>query len=127
MIGTNDLKTSFYLTAEEIANSVARLVDEITQSGCATFGTLLVAPPSIFEKGSFARQFFDGAEDKSKQLADYYQQSAKALGCDFFDASEVAAPLLDEGVHLAADQHRALAIAISAKVMTMLSSVACFD
>ncbi len=121
MLGTNDLKSSFGLSAEEVSFSVAELVEEVKGAGCSTSGILLVSPPAIHEQGSFARLFFSGSEEKSKQLAHHYRLRAQELGCEFFDASKVVRTCSREGVHWPVDQHAAMAEAITRKVLDMLS------
>lgn len=122
MLGTNDLKASFGLSAEEVSFSVAKLVEEVKRAGCSTSGILLVSPPAIYEQGSFARLFFSGSQEKSKQLAHYYRLRSKELGCEFFDASQVVSTCSREGVHWPAEQHVAMAEAISSKVLDMIST-----
>ncbi|PWI33360.1 G-D-S-L family lipolytic protein [Vibrio albus] len=119
MLGTNDLKTSFGLSAEDISHSTAKLVEEIQSSGVDGSDILLVAPPPINEKGSFARLFFAGSEEKSRQLAYYYQQRAKELGCHFFDAGKVASACPDEGIHWQTEAHAEMAKAIAPILLNM--------
>lgn len=119
MLGTNDLKASFDLSAEDISYSVAKLVEEIKSAGVEAWNILLVAPPPIHEQGSFARLFFSGKEESSKQLAYYYQQRAKELGCAFFDAGDVAFACPGEGIHWPAEAHAQMAKAVANKVLEM--------
>lgn len=119
MLGTNDLKVSFSLSAEDISYSVTKLVEEIKSAGVEARNILLVAPPAINEQGSFARLFFSGREESSKQLARYYQQRAKELECEFFDAGDVAFVCPEEGIHWQAEAHAEMAKAAAHKVLEM--------
>ncbi|MBS0208297.1 MAG: SGNH/GDSL hydrolase family protein [Planctomycetes bacterium] len=111
MLGTNDLKHRFGLSAGDIAVNITALLSTIQKSGTgpasASPKVLLMSPPHIGPLTGLA-DIFEGAEGKSQQLARHYQQAAAQFNVEFFDvATQVTASPLD-GVHWAADQHTRL-------------------
>ncbi len=123
MLGTNDLKTSFAQSAEDISQNTAKLVREIQQLSIQNKqkapAICLVAPPVISEVGYFGQLFAGGAE-KSKEFAGYYTLRAEELGCEFFDAGSVVNSSPIDGIHWQADQHKKMADEISIKLKEML-------
>lgn len=116
MLGTNDLKHRFSLTAWDIAAGIRRLGEAIRSSGCGPGDTaprlLLIAPAPIQEAGILAEMFLGGGA-KSRALARYIAQVAGDLGAGFFDAGLVAEVDLVDGIHLGADAHRVLGAAMA--------------
>lgn len=124
LLGTNDLKTKFALTAKEVAQSAALLADRAQQyhysSKQQVTKVLLIAPPPIYEVGFYANMYA-GAAVKSIQLAKYYRQYAQQVGCAFFDAATVISSCKEEGVHWQADQHQLLAAALLEIIKEMIA------
>jgi lysophospholipase L1-like esterase len=82
----------------------------------------VIAPPPIqVPRGPIAAKFA-GAADKSAGLADAYRSIATELGCDFFDAASVTSASTVDGVHLDADQHRTLGLALASVVASSLDA-----
>ena len=111
MLGTNDLKHRFAVTAWDIAASAGRLVDIIRSSGAGASGTaprvLLMCPPPLARLDLLAGMFTDGRE-KSRALAPHYAAVARSRGCAFVDAGEVIACSDVDGIHFDAGEHEAL-------------------
>jgi hypothetical protein len=59
---------------------------------------------------------FEGAFEKSRQLADRYSALAKKRGVHFLDAGSVAKSSVAVGFHLDPDAHRAIGQAVAASV-----------
>ncbi len=116
LLGTNDLKKRFSLSAKAIAKSAAELVTKVQQTNSQV---LLIAPPPIHEVGFYAKMYQGGAA-KSLELAKYYERHAQQLGCAFFDAGSVIASCSQEGIHWEADQHQCLADALAPLVKELL-------
>ena len=76
MLGTNDLKRRFDLSASDIAQSAAELAKLAWRFANAPDGShakvLLVAPPAVSTLTEFD-QMFDGAREKSRQFSHYYR------------------------------------------------------
>jgi lysophospholipase L1-like esterase len=119
MLGTNDLKARFAVSARDIAASVGELLQVIRQSGAGPDdgppAALLVAPPPVARLSDFAGMF-EGAGPKSRRLAQYYRLSAEHRGASFLDAGELIVSSDLDGVHLDLDEHRKLGEAIAGRV-----------
>ena len=118
-LGTNDLKPRFPMTAHDISLAIEKLISVIQSSGCGVDGNapeiLLVAPVPITVEGTL-KLVFEGAGEKSRQLAHFYELSADKLGCAFFDAGTVAKTDPIDGVHLNEEAHHAIAHALFSKI-----------
>lgn len=86
MLGTNDLKSRFGLSAADIADGAGVLVDIAQRSETGPDGVapkvLLIAPAPVTRLTAFA-EMFAGSEAKSHQLAAQYQRVATERGCVF--------------------------------------------
>jgi len=122
MLGTNDLKARFGVSALEISQSVQRLVRLVATSGTgpnfASPMILLICPPPIFER-SFLMDVFRGGAEKSKRLAPFYKGVADKCGISFLDAGEIIDSDTIDGIHLSMDSHRALGMAVATKLRNM--------
>jgi len=123
MLGTNDLQSMHPYTAWHAAQGIATLVGAIRQApiepGMPVPPVLIVAPPPILiPRGPIAAKF-TGAADKAVGLADAYRSIASELGCPFFDAGSVTPASAVDGIHLDADQHRTLGLALARFVASL--------
>ncbi|MFP4055636.1 MAG: SGNH/GDSL hydrolase family protein [Candidatus Brocadiia bacterium] len=123
LLGTNDLKKRFSLSAYDIANGAGRLVDAIGASGSGRGGgaprVLLLAPPPTGSLTDFA-EMFEGAGEKSQKFAHHFRRVAEERGCAFLDAGQAVASSEVDGVHLDPEAHQALGLAVAAKVRSLL-------
>ena len=124
MLGTNDFQVMHAHDAWQSAQGIAALVRAIRRApiepGMPVPEILVVAPPAIqTPKGPIAAKF-RGADAKCAGLAAAYEGVARELGCRFFDAGQVTASSRVDGVHLDADQHRALGQALARVVASAL-------
>ena len=119
MLGTNDLKGRFSVSAEDIAMSLERMVRLIRGSDCgpgaAAPQVLLVAPPPILEVGCLAGMFAGGAL-KSQSLAGHVAAAAARQGVGYLDAGQVVQVSKVDGIHYDADAMPALAAAFAAAI-----------
>lgn len=122
MLGTNDCKHRFGLSAFDISEGVAMLVSIILQSGSGINGKapqiLLISPPLIAAAPSKA-DLFSGAEEKSRQLAFHVQQVATNTASHFLDAAKDCSVSPIDGIHLDEAGHLALAQAIAGKINSL--------
>lgn len=123
LLGTNDVQTRFNATPSDISKGAARLV-QVVQNFHHGFmdgppEVLLIAPPPVLEVGPFKDSFI-GGEEKSRQLAHFYELRAKELGCHFLDAAKYIETCKEEGVHWQVDQHEKFAHALADLIPTLL-------
>ena len=125
MLGTNDLKPVYSLGLADIARGMAVLAEAVWEFPwplCAPCPQiLLVSPPSLTDAATcgLLAEFDARSVELSKQLADAYAGVAELEGCDFLDAGKVANVGDFDGVHLDADGHHALGLAVATKLQEM--------
>ncbi|MBI1355402.1 MAG: hydrolase [Acidobacteria bacterium] len=123
MLGTNDLKRRFSVSAFDIGRSVGLLLDIILQSKTGPDGgapqVLLASPPPVTKLSAFA-EMFEGAAEKCTGLPRYYREHAEARGCRFFDAGSVVRASEADGLHLEASDQVRLGEALTPIVRAML-------
>jgi lysophospholipase L1-like esterase len=122
MLGTNDVKSRFGNTADDIVAGLAMLTDmalgpEMTPLH-PKLKVLLICPPPVVETGSLAAEFI-GAAAKSKALAKVASAYAKARNIGFLDAGSVLEVSPTDGIHFEPEGHKALGAAV-AKAITSL-------
>jgi lysophospholipase L1-like esterase len=130
LLGTNDLKTRFGVSAYEIAEGAGLLVDLVRGSrhgprGSAP-GVLLVAPPPIAPvDGLEARDphAFEGAAESwrdavetSRAFAAQYARVARVRQVPFLDAGTWVTSSPDDGIHWPPEGHAALGRAVAERV-----------
>lgn len=112
MLGTNDLKKRFSLSAFDIAEGAGRLVRIILQSQTgnnqAAPRVLLLAPPPIGEMDTIGMEMFEGAHAKAPTLSAQFRRVSEQYGCAFLDTSTFIQPSRIDGLHLEAREHRLL-------------------
>jgi lysophospholipase L1-like esterase len=125
LLGTNDLKHRFGLSAYDIAVNVTALLGVIAQSGSGPDGkappVLLLSPPHVGPLTALA-DIFDGAPEKSRHLARHYRTVAEQTDCHFLDAAEVVTASPVDGVHWDVRAHAALGNCLVTVVAELLSS-----
>ena len=123
MLGTNDLKRRFGLSASDIAQSAAALADIAWRFAHAPDGShaevLLVAPPAVSTLTDFD-QMFEGARVKSRQFSHYYRLAAGWHHLPFFDAGAVIVSSEKDGIHFDAEEHRKLGEALANEVRRLI-------
>ena len=109
MLGTNDLKHDFNLSAEEIADGARQVCRSVIDCEYLVDPPqiLLISPTHIELMTEEEQDIFIGAIEKSRELARHYQVVAEDLGIHFLDASKIVVKTDLDGVHWAADQHKA--------------------
>jgi lysophospholipase L1-like esterase len=124
MLGTNDLKRRFNLSASDIAQSAAELAEMAWRFAQTPDGSrakvLLVAPPSVSTLTEFD-QMFDGAREKSRQFSRYFRLAAGWRHLPFFDAGSVIVSSEKDGIHFDAEEHRKLGEALADEVRRLFA------
>ena len=124
MLGTNDLKKRFSVSAFDIANGAGVLVDIVQKSIAGPDGqapaVLLICPPPVATLVDDFAEMFEGAEEKSRRLAKHYARVAQERGCAFFDAGTVIVSSAIDGIHLEPGEHQKLGKAVAAHVRALV-------
>lgn len=124
LLGTNDLKVRFSVSAYDIAMSAGVLVDVVQKSAAGPHNSaprvLLISPPVVARLTGFA-EMFDDAQPKSRKFAKYYSQVAEQYGCHFLDAAKIVVSSNLDGIHWEASQHCKFGKAVAVQVKEILS------
>jgi len=102
MLGTNDLKTRFSVSAYDISLSVGVLVNTIQSSGFGPGGKapqVLVMSPAPIGKLTHLGGLFSNGVEESYKLAGYYKKIAKLYGCHFIDVGKIIKASELDGIH----------------------------
>jgi lysophospholipase L1-like esterase len=126
MLGSNDMKPAIAGTAVAAMQGMRRLISLVQVNALRDGSTeppavLVVAPPPLCETANaeYAAMFAGGVE-QSKMLASFYADLADETGCGFFDAGSVANATPIDGVHLDAENTRAIGRGLEPIVRMML-------
>jgi lysophospholipase L1-like esterase len=123
MLGTNDLKHRFSLTAYDIAQGAGLLIRMARALADPVEGpapkVLLVAPPPIGALSNYA-EMFSGATETSRRLAEEFDAVAHELNCPFLDLGRVAVSSPIDGIHFDRENHAKIAQAVAEKVRQVL-------
>lgn len=113
MLGTNDCKQRFGLTAKNISDGMKRLVEKAKSIGAwRDQPQILIVAPGPIRKECEASEA--GAEMgicsvKSYELAGYYEKLAQEQGCGFLDAGGIVTMNTIDYMHLDESSHAKLA------------------
>ena len=126
MLGTNDLKSVFGLSAQQIAEGAGVLVNTIQTFTLEKYGCqpkiVLISPPEIgygICSSPFYGSFMEDAIDRSRQFPRYYREVAKRYGCVYLNAAEWIEPSKVDSLHLDPEAHRILAERLSEVIKGM--------
>lgn len=125
MLGTNDLKGRFSVSAMDIARSAMGLAETVKASPCGPDETapkvLVVCPPPLRPlPAPFFAGSFGGGLEKSQQLSQAFVLYGDQVGCDVFDAQHFARSCDLDGIHWEADSHEGLGKALAARVRELI-------
>ena len=124
MLGTNDLKSRFSLSAFDIACGIKPLLEIVAsvapKNGGVKSQTLIVAPPPL-GRLSILADMFEGGNKKSNLFANHYEAIARLYDSHFLNAGEVINSSDTDGIHFDPDQHRLLGEAIATNVQSIFA------
>ena len=119
LLGTNDPKARFAVSALEIALSAERLVAAVRASDAGPDrgapAVLLIALPPILDSGWPAAMFAGGAA-KSAALGAAMAEVAARQGVAFLDAGAVIVSDPLDGIHWSAESHARLGAAVAGTI-----------
>lgn len=123
LLGTNDLKKRFSLSAMDISRGITQLVEVIKKSETGNGGVepkiLLLTPPYITKLSSFSEEFGDSYK-KARELPGYYAQIARDYNCEFLDTSKIIVASDLDGVHPDTGEHLKLGRAVLKRVKEIM-------
>lgn len=126
MLGSNDLKKVFGLSAKEVANGAETLVKVIVEFTELKQGfvpkIILVSPPIIgddIEKSEFGYAFDKTAITRSKEFSREYKGVSDRNGCIFFDAAASVESSKEDSLHLTEDSHAKFAEDLSKVILSL--------
>jgi lysophospholipase L1-like esterase len=123
LLGTNDLKKRFSLSALEISRGVSVLVEIIKKSASGPDGTspkiLLMAPPYLTRINNISEEFKE-SYIISYKLPEYYAKIAEDNNCEFLDTSKIIVASELDGVHPDVEEHLKLGKAVLEKIKNIL-------
>jgi lysophospholipase L1-like esterase len=125
MLGTNDLKPGVAGRAIDARRGMERLVEIVQHHAWPLVmerpEILIVAPPIIVETADpIFSAIYRGSIEESHMLASYYADLADETGCGFYDTASVAVATPLDGVHLDAENTRAIGKGLAPIVRVML-------
>lgn len=126
MLGTNDCKTRFALSASDVAAGVRELANLILASSAGPEGSapkLLVMCPAVLQysrEADYCSSFDDTSNAVSRELPAKFARFTREIGCEYLDLSQVAVSSQKDGIHLDPDQHAKVAAAVKEKVLEIL-------
>lgn len=123
MLGTNDLKKRFSLSAFDIAEGAKVLASTVRNSCAGVNGrapqVLLLAPPPTTTLTDYA-EMFEGAEDKSRKFPIQFARVAREVGCAFLDTSMIIISSPLDGIHFEAGEQKKLGLAVASKIKELM-------
>lgn len=125
-LGANDMKRVIAGSAVAATRGMQRLIQLVRGHNGAWNGgeapaILVVSPPHICETADiFFSAMFAGGIKQSRMLGQFYADLADEEGCGFFDAASVAVTTPVDGVHLDAENSRAIGRGVEPIVRMML-------
>ena len=125
MLGTNDLKNRFSVSATDVSWGIGRLID-LARNESGSFRNsqaeiLVVCPPPFAPmQGMYLEDIFVGGEKKSHELSAAYRKLCEEKGVRVFDAGEVISSSPADGIHLEKEAHAKLGKVLSIEVKKQL-------
>ena len=123
LLGTNDMKKRFSLSAMEIARGIVVLIEVIKKSEAGPRAMapkiLLMAPPYVSKICSFSEEFKD-AYHISQNLPSLYAEIAADYNCEFLDTSKIIVASELDGVHPDVNEHIKLGNVVTERVKEIM-------
>lgn len=123
MLGTNDFKNRFSLSAKDISLAIENLINEIKNSSYGLNDIpphiLLLSPPEI-TKLSELSDILMGANDKREKLAVLLEDIARKHSISFLDTAPITSIDPIDGVHLDLNGHKTISNVVADIVITIL-------
>lgn len=117
MLGTNDSREVYGLSAQDIAANMERVLKTAMSLSVWRYkpDILLLAPHPIgetYEHGTLAQIMGHGCTEKTKDLSKYYREIADRVGTQFLDTNGIVEISSVDGIHFTKEAHAMLAEAL---------------
>ena len=128
MLGTNDLKHRFQVTAWDLGKATERLIDQVQtfpfRPAYPVPEILIVSPIYIKEGIAYSPYGCFGAEAAAMShcFAREYEQVSREKRCHFFDGATAAEASEEDRLHMTAKEHMRLAVALEREVRKILAA-----
>lgn len=119
MLGTNDMKSTYNLLAEDISNHLEQTIQFIQKESPET-NIIIICPSSV--TNPMSRELDEclaQAPELSRKLPPLYEEVAEKYGCLYLDASEFINLENTDGYHLSAEHHALLGNKVAEIVKTI--------
>lgn len=121
MLGTNDLKHRFSLSCVDVAAGMENIIKSVLKSESGIDENspeiLLITPVPI---RSIQNRDLDlmllGAEDKSKELGNYYKKIAEKYHLYYLDPKDIVEVNSQDGIHYTVKGHKTMAEIVERKI-----------
>ena len=103
-LGTNDLKERFNRSAQEVATAIEKFIFETkricTERNIPLPHIILISPSIVKEEYVHPPYRMKGAENKSMQLGEFYEEVAIKHNAAFINLANHIQPSIQDGIHL---------------------------
>jgi len=119
MLGTNDLKERFNLTAKDVCNHLEETIKLIKEEKIEN--VLIICPPEIVipQKEPLRADFMKGKET-IKDLPKLFREVAEKYKCDFINAQDFVFSSKIDGFHLEPEAHKKLAEVLRDEILRII-------
>jgi len=119
MLGTNDIKKRYAKTPSQITQDIEELLSLIKNPEFnynKNPDVILLSPPIVDESVNGVQEKYLGSEEKSKNLAQYYQKVAEKYNCEFVDTAKYVTSSKIDGYHWEPEAHQKLAEVLAERI-----------
>jgi lysophospholipase L1-like esterase len=113
MLGTNDVKYKYELTAQDIANNLEEKINVI--KGVGGIDIVVVCPPPVMHAQNGWHEIFN--MNTMVELQKLYKEVAEKNNCKFINAGDYVTSSPLDGVHLDEGAHQKLAEVLKDKIL----------
>ena len=108
MLGTNDMKSNFSLSVEDIAEHLKRTIQLVKEETPNTKIVVISPPPVTNPDGRELDERLKDAPEQSILLEPLYKEVAQEMDCLYLNAGEFISLENTDGYHLAEEHHKLL-------------------
>ena len=121
LLGTNDCKSEYDSSAEEITKSLQMLLKKIKETTNSQI--VVISPAIIREDTKITRKYYVGAESKSNELDYLYNELSKQEGYLFISGKDLE--IGEDGEHFTKEGHKKLGDRVESLVANLTKNIDC--